>query len=219
MCQGGIEERGGTARRPAAQPRARTSGPRPLGPAERIGVPPRPEGAGRGTEGAGPGPGDGGSAVALQEPASPAKSGRGAFAARPAGHILPVVQGGRRGGSGGAGVVAIGGVAAVYSRLLPQAAGVDGTGSLRARLRRTSARREEVREDGNQKSLKKRERMISWRFSSIIFWNAIEKQVQVPEPTVFALETLRVVEESYRDRLPVKQPWVYSGIKEGKNAV
>jgi hypothetical protein len=61
--------------------------------------------------------------------------------------------------------------------------------------------------------------MISWRFSSIIFWNAIEKQVQVPEPTVFALETLRVVEESYRDRLPVKQPWVYSGIKEGKNAV
>jgi len=219
VCQGGIEERGGTARRPAAQPRARTSGPRPLGPAERIGVPPRPEGAGRGTEGAGPGPGDGGSAVALQEPASPAKSGRGAFAARPAGHILPVVQGGRRGGSGGAGVVAIGGVAAVYSRLLPQAAGVDGTGSLRARLRRTSARREEVREDGNQKSLKKRERMISWRFSSIIFWNAIEKQVQVPEPTVFALETLRVVEESYRDRLPVKQPWVYSGIKEGKNAV
>ena len=172
MCQGGIEERGGTARRPAAQPRARTSGPRPLGPAERIGVPPRPEGAGRGTEGAGPGPGDGGSAVALQEPASPAKSGRGAFAARPAGHILPVVQGGRRGGSGGAGVVAIGGVAAVYSRLLPQAAGVDGTGSLRARLRRTSARREEVREDGNQKSLKERERMISLRFSSIIFWNA-----------------------------------------------
>ena len=219
MCQGGIEERRGTARRPAAQPRARTSGPRPLGPAERIGVPPRPEGAGRGTEGAGPGPGDGGSAVALQEPASPAKSGRGAFAARPAGHILPVVQGGRRGGSGGAGVVAIGGVAAVYSRLLPQAAGVDGTGSLRARLRRTSARREEVREDGNQKSLKERERMISLRFSSIIFWNAIEKQVQVPEPTVFALETLRVVEESNRDRLPVKQPWVYSGIKEGKNAV
>ena len=50
------------------------------------------------------------------------------------------------------------------------------------------------------------------------FSECIEKQIQVPEPTVFALETLRVVEESYRNRLPVKQPWVYSGIKEGKNA-
>jgi hypothetical protein len=50
------------------------------------------------------------------------------------------------------------------------------------------------------------------------FSECIEKQIQVPEPTVFALETLRAVEESYRNRLPVKQPWVYSGIKEDKYA-
>ena len=50
------------------------------------------------------------------------------------------------------------------------------------------------------------------------FLECIEKKINVPEPTVFALETLRFVEQCYRDRLPVKQPWVYSGIKEGRNA-
>jgi hypothetical protein len=50
------------------------------------------------------------------------------------------------------------------------------------------------------------------------FLECIEKNINVPEPTVFALETLRFVEQCYRNRSDVRQPWVYHGIDEKRSA-
>ena len=49
------------------------------------------------------------------------------------------------------------------------------------------------------------------------FSECIGKKIYVPEPTVFALETVRFVEQCYQNRLGVRQPWVYHGIDGNRN--
>jgi hypothetical protein len=50
------------------------------------------------------------------------------------------------------------------------------------------------------------------------FAECIEGNFQDPEPTGFALESLKFVEECYRNRVGVNQPWVFYGIDKRKNA-
>jgi len=48
------------------------------------------------------------------------------------------------------------------------------------------------------------------------FAECIEERNPVPETTVVALDALRFVEECYLHRVPVRQPWVYHGIDQGR---